>query len=118
MMTCSWPILAISSSLGLVAEGSPDRDPVYSLHFSHAAAEASYLLRITKEPLVAIRALSTIEVEAKKVLTEMVVEARKAGHTWAQIAEAVGITRQAAQARWGEGDGVDAARASKRSAPG
>ena len=101
-----------------MAEGSPDRDPVYSLHFSHAAAEASYLLRITKEPLVAIRALTTIEVEARKVLAEMVDEARKANHTWVQIAEALGVTRQAAQSRFGGSDGVDAARAPRRSKPG
>jgi hypothetical protein len=100
-----------------VAEGSRDRDPVYALHFSQAAAEASYLLRITKEPLVAIRALTTIEVEARKVLAEMVEDARTADHTWAQIAEALGVTRQAAQARFGGGDGVDAARATKRSRP-
>lgn len=98
-----------------MAEGFRDRDPIYSLHFSQAAAEASYLLRITKEPLVAIRALATIEVEAKKVLAEMVEEARSANHTWAQIAEALGVTRQAAQARYGGGDDADAARASKRS---
>jgi hypothetical protein len=100
-----------------VAEGSRDRDPVYTLHFSHAAAEASYLLRVTSEPLVAIRALSTIEVEAKRVLADMVEEARKANHSWAQIAEALGVTRQAAQARYGGGDGADAARASKQSEP-
>jgi hypothetical protein len=99
-----------------VAEGSRDRDPVYSLHFSQAAAEASYLLRVTKEPLVAIRALTTIEVEARKVLADMVDEARTADHTWAQIAEALGVSRQAAQARFGGGDEVDAARA-KRSKP-
>jgi hypothetical protein len=99
-----------------VAEGSRDRDPVYSLHFSQAAAEASYLLRITKEPLVAIRALTTIEVEARKVLAKMVEEARMADHTWAQIAEALGVSRQAAQARFGGGDEVDAARP-KRSKP-
>ena len=98
-----------------MAEGSRDRDPVYSLHFSQAAAEASYLLRITKEPLVAIRALTTIEGEARKVLAEMVEEARTADHTWAQIAEALGVTRQAAQARFGGVDDVDAARAQKRS---
>jgi hypothetical protein len=98
-----------------VAEGSRDRDPVYSLHFSQGAAEASYLLRITKEPLVAIRALTTIEGEARKVLAEMVEEARTANHTWAQIAEALGVSRQAAQARFGGVDGVDAARAQKRS---
>jgi hypothetical protein len=97
---------------------SSRRDPVYALHFSQAAAEASYLLRITSEPLVAIRALSTIEVEAKKVLAEMVEEARTANHTWAQIAEALGVTRQAAQARFGVSDRVDAARAPRRSTPG
>ena len=96
-----------------MAEGSRDRDPVYSLHFSHAAAEASYLLRITKEPLVAIRALTTIEVEARKVLAEMVEEARTADHTWAEIAEALGVSRQAAQARFGGGDGVGAHKSSK-----
>jgi hypothetical protein len=100
-----------------VAEGSRDRDPVYSLHFSQAAAEASYLLRITKEPLVAIRALTTIEVEARTVLAKMVEEARMADHTWAQIAEALGVSRQAAQARFGGGDDVDAARTPKRSKP-
>ena len=101
-----------------MAEGSRNRDPVYSLHFSHAAAEASYLLRVTSEPLVAIRALSTIELEAKKVLAEMVEEARKSNHTWVQIAEALGVTRQAAQARFGGNAGVDAVGPSKRSKPG
>ena len=94
-----------------MAEGSRDRDPVYSLHFSQAAAEAAYLLRVTKEPLVAIRALTTIEVEARKIVAEMVEEARTADHTWAQIAEALGVSRQAAQARFG---GADAGRSPKR----
>ena len=93
------------------------QDPVYSLHFSQAAAEASYLLRVTSEPLVAIRALSTIEVEAKKVLAEMVEEARKANHTWVQIAEALGVTRQAAQARFGAGDLGRADRGATRRRP-
>ena len=101
-----------------MAEGSRTRDPVYALHFSQAAAEASYLLRVTREPLVAIRALSTIEVEAKKVLAEMVEDAREANHTWAQIAEALGVTRQAAQARFPGTDGGDARGASKRSKSG
>jgi hypothetical protein len=87
-----------------MAEGSRSRDPVYALHFSQAAAEASYLLRVTSEPLVAIRALSTIEGEAKKILVDMVEEARRGNHSWAQIAEALGVTRQAAQARFGGGD--------------
>jgi hypothetical protein len=98
-----------------MADSSPDRDPIYSLHFSQAAAEATYLLRVTKEPLVAIRALATIEIEAKKVLPEMIDEARKADHTWAQIAEALGVTRQAAQARFGGGDSADSVPASGRS---
>ena len=101
-----------------MADSTRDRDPIYSLHFSQAAAEASYLLRVTKEPLVAIRALSTIEVEAKRVLAVMVEEARNADHTWAQIAEALGVTRQAAQARFGGADGLDADRSRKRSRPG
>jgi len=47
----------------------------------------------------------------------MVEEARKSNHTWAQIAEALGVSRQAAQARFGGADGVAAVRASKRSKP-
>ena len=39
----------------------------------------------------------------------MVDEARTANHTWAQIAEALGISRQAAQARFGGTDRADAA---------
>ena len=100
-----------------MADSARDRDPIYALHFSQAAAEASYLLRVTKESLVAIRALATIEAEAKKVLPEIVEAARKADHTWAEIAEALGITRQAAQARFGGGDGVETTRASTRSEP-
>ena len=46
----------------------------------------------------------------------MVDEARKADHTWVQIAEALSITRQAAQSRFGGGD-VDAARASNDQSP-
>ena len=42
----------------------------------------------------------------------MVEEARKANHTWAEIAEALGVTRQAAQARFGDADGVGAVGAS------
>jgi hypothetical protein len=100
-----------------MADAPRDRDPIYSLHFSQAASEAAYLLRVTREPLVAIRALTTIEAEAKKILAEMVAEARKSNHTWAQIAEALGITRQATQARFGGGDRVDAGRSPKRSKP-
>ena len=48
----------------------------------------------------------------------MVEEARKSDHTWVQIAEALGVTRKAAQARFGGADGVDAVNSSKRSKPG
>jgi hypothetical protein len=43
----------------------------------------------------------------------MVEEARTADHTWAEIAEALGVSRQAAQARFGGGDGVGARKSSK-----
>ena len=48
----------------------------------------------------------------------MVEEARKADHTWAEIAEALGVTRQAAQARFGGRDSVDPDSASNRPTPG
>jgi hypothetical protein len=51
------------------------------------------------------------------VLGQMVEEARTANHSWAQIAEALGVTRQAAQARFGAADGVDARGAAKRPKP-
>ncbi len=75
--------------------------PLYTRHFSQAAAEAVYLLRVTNEPLVALRALSTIESEARKVMAEMVREAREQGRTWEEISEALGVSRQAVQARFG-----------------
>src|SRR5262245_47369375 len=42
---------------------------------------------------------------------------RMADHSWAQIAEALGVTRQAAQVRFGEADGTKPVRAPRRSRP-
>lgn len=51
-----------------------------------------------------LRALRAQEqwIEQRKGL--LVWEARKAGQTWQAIADAMGITRQAAQKRWGKYD--------------
>ena len=82
----------------------PQSRPGLRAAFQPGGGRGPYLLRVTSEPLVAIRAFATIEVEAKKILAEMVEEARSADHSWVQVAEALGVTRQAAQARFGGGE--------------
>ena len=76
-------------------------DPWYLPHFSQRAAEAVYIFRATREPLIALRALAVITEEADKVTRAAVEESRESGHTWAEIADALGVTRQAVQRRYG-----------------
>ena len=80
------------------------REPWYLAHFSTAASEAVYVLRVTTDPILALRALGTIEHEADRVMRECVEDCRKSGHSWAEIAEALGVTRQAVQRRFGNRD--------------
>lgn len=76
------------------------RDAWYVGHFSRDAAEAVYQLRVTTDPLIALRALGTISAEADRVTRECVADLRAQGASWTQIAEALGVTRQAVQRRF------------------
>lgn len=48
------------------------------------------------------RSLKDVERDAGAAVREAVEEARKAGATWEQVGEALGITRQAAHERYGK----------------
>jgi hypothetical protein len=52
-------------------------------------------------PLDAVKAVRMLETFAEQRKEVVIYEARKNGATWQQIADALGITRQAAQKRWG-----------------
>jgi hypothetical protein len=49
-------------------------------------------------------ALRTVELAVSAARRAVVAEAREAGTTWEEIGDALGITRQAAQQRFGQAD--------------
>ena len=52
--------------------------------------------RLPPEPLDALRALASGQVELDRLRRAYVAEARRVGISWAQIGEALGMTRQSA----------------------
>ena len=75
-------------------------DPWYLKHFSKDAAEATYVLRHSSDSIIVLRAFGTVAREVDRVTVECVNDCRADGATWAEIGEALDITRQAAQARF------------------
>jgi hypothetical protein len=53
------------------------------------------------DPLQALRAVAALNAEADRVAAVLVRRARNAGCTWAQVAEALGVSRQAVHKRYG-----------------
>src|SRR5689334_5673810 len=77
-----------------------DADPWYLRHFSKEAAEATYTLRVTHDPILALRALAVIEEEVQKATGSCVHDCRQLGHSWNEIAEALKVSKQAAHRRF------------------
>jgi DNA-binding GntR family transcriptional regulator len=77
-----------------------DADPWYLRHFSKEAAEATYTLRVTHDPILALRALAVIEDEVQKATEACVRDCRELGHSWNEIAEGLRVTKQAAHRRF------------------
>jgi hypothetical protein len=72
---------------------------------SHEESVAASLARFAElEPLARLRALQNVRQAVADVELDAVVAARNDGRTWSQIGQALGITRQAAQERFGEHD--------------
>ena len=78
----------------------PDSDPWYLKHFSKDAAQAAYTLRVSRDPILALRALATLAQEIEKGTHQCVHDCRERGHSWNEIAEALSVTKQAAHRRY------------------
>jgi hypothetical protein len=87
----------------LMAEG----DPWYLKHFSREAAEAAYTLRVTRDPILALRSLAILSTEIEKATHECVHDCRELGHSWNEIAEALNVTKQAAHRRYHNDEPID-----------
>jgi DNA-directed RNA polymerase specialized sigma24 family protein len=61
----------------------------------------AYSRRIARGDIDAIADLSTIAAELDGVMREAVGGLRGAGYSWAEIADRLGVTRQAVHQRWG-----------------
>ena len=64
---------------------------------------AAYSRRIAAGDIDAISDMTRIAAELDDAITEAVTGLRAAGYSWADIAARLGVTRQAAQQRWGRG---------------
>ena len=74
--------------------------PWYLGHFSDEAAGAVYVIRVTTDPLLALRAFAVLEREVARVMQFAARDARAQGATWNDVAEALQVSRQSAHARF------------------
>jgi DNA-directed RNA polymerase specialized sigma24 family protein len=63
----------------------------------------AYASRIARGDIDAIAELSAVAAELDGVVRQAVTGLRGSGYSWADIAARLGVTRQAAQQRWGRG---------------
>jgi hypothetical protein len=64
----------------------------------------AYARRVADGDIEALPALRALESTVDTALQEAVTGLRQFGYSWAEIAARLGITRQAAQMRWGRSD--------------
>jgi hypothetical protein len=76
--------------------------PWYDRHAKPEGDEASFLLTHTDQPLIALRALAVRSREVERLTELAVADCRAAGVPWTAIGEALGVSRQAAQQRFGD----------------
>jgi hypothetical protein len=61
----------------------------------------AYARRIAGGDIEALTAMTTLADDLDQAINEAVTGLREFGYSWAEIARPLGITRQAAQQRWG-----------------
>ena len=75
--------------------------------FAHRAIRA-YSRRIAAGDIDALTAMATLATDLDHAMTEAITELRaQHGYSWADIGTRLGITRQAAQQRWGTAPGTN-----------
>ena len=63
----------------------------------------AYARRVAAGDVDALAAMTAMATEMDEAISQAVIGLRRAGYSWAEIAVRLGITRQAAQQRWGRG---------------
>ncbi|WBC02679.1 hypothetical protein [Micromonospora sp. WMMA1976] len=58
--------------------------------------------RVATGDVEALRDLVTLSADLDRAITDAVVGLRQFGYSWAEIGQRLGISRQAAQQRWGD----------------
>jgi ribosomal protein S20 len=61
----------------------------------------AYVRRVAAGDVDALANMNGLAAELDEAISRAVTGLRKAGYSWAEIAARVGVTRQAAQQRWG-----------------
>ena len=64
----------------------------------------AYALRVADCDIEALRDLAKLAAEVDTAIGQAITGLRHCGYSWADIAARLGITRQAAQQRWGPGE--------------
>jgi hypothetical protein len=64
-------------------------------------AIAAYARRVASGDIEAVRDLVALSTDIDHAIGQAVIGLREFGYSWADIANQLGITRQAAQQRWG-----------------
>ena len=62
----------------------------------------AYARRIADGDIEALTAMTTLAGDLDQAINDAVTGLRECGYSWAEIARPLGITRQAAQQRWGD----------------
>jgi ribosomal protein S20 len=61
----------------------------------------AYARRVAAGDVDALAAMTAMATELDEAISQAVIGLRRAGYSWAEIAIRLGVTRQAAQQRWG-----------------
>ena len=81
------------------AAGAGRRDDEYAAFVRRVIAAYSH--RVAAGDIDAISDMTRTAAESDDAISQAVTGLRAAGHSWADIAARLGVTRQAAQQRWG-----------------
>ncbi|HET7744409.1 MAG TPA: hypothetical protein VFK76_06660 [Gaiellaceae bacterium] len=74
----------------------------YDEHETSEGRDTLFTLQHANEPLLVLRALSARITQLDTLMFQAVADCRRQGHTWSEVARALGVSRQAAQARFAE----------------
>jgi hypothetical protein len=95
---CNDPLSTDNDREGrLLAEHS---QPWWHDHWREEVVRCAYLFRVAEEPILALRALTDMTRVCEELTKECVRDCRAEGKSWTEIADALRVTRQAAQRRF------------------